>query len=64
MMALRKIVITKQYAKIDGRMIDLFSASAICKVYDALSDANKEKFCSLTASKMADLAFTLMNKTK
>ena len=58
--AIRAIVDQKQYAKIDGCMIDLFSASAVVKVYDALNDANKAKYASLTAPRMAQVAFQIM----
>lgn len=59
--ALREIVERKQYAKIDGAMVDLFSASAIVKVYDALSEANREKFAALPVVTMAKIAFKLLS---
>lgn len=55
--AARKIVERKQYAKIDGIMVDLFSASAIVAVYDALNDKNKEMYLKLSISSMAKVAF-------
>lgn len=58
--ALRRIVKQKQYAKIDGVLVDLFSASAIVKVYDALSAANKKKLASLPVPKMAKISLSLM----
>jgi len=58
--ALRQIVEQKQYAKVDGTMMDLFSASTIVQVYDALSPANKQKFTSMPAGKMGVLAFKLL----
>ncbi len=58
--AIRRVVERKQYAKIDGVMIDLFTASIICQVYDALNPVNKQKFASMPARKMADIAFKLM----
>jgi hypothetical protein len=42
-----------------GTMIDLFTASAIVQVYDALNDANKGKFASLPAGRMGIVAFKL-----
>lgn len=59
--AIRRVVDNKQYAKIDGQMADLFTCSLIVKIYDALNDANKAKFCSLPYSKMAHTAFKLAN---
>ena len=55
--AFRRIVDEGQYAKIDGVMVDLFSASAVIAVYDALNEANRARFASLSAPKMAKLAF-------
>jgi hypothetical protein len=60
--AVRQIVTNSQYAKIDGIMLDLFSASAIIKVYDAINEANQIKYRSLPVYKMADIAFKLMSK--
>lgn len=58
--ACRAIVEAGQYAKIDGFMVDLFSASAIVKVYDAVNDANKAKFSALPIGKMASVAMKLL----
>lgn len=57
--AIRDVVERKQYAKIDGVMVDGFSASAIIQVYDAINDENKEKFRNLSVGKMAEIAFKL-----
>jgi hypothetical protein len=58
--ACRDIVQECQYAKIDGLMVDLFSASAIVKVYDALNATNQNKFRSLPIRKMALVALRLI----
>lgn len=58
--AIRQIVENKQYAKVDGTMIDLFTASAIVQVYDALSPDSRIKFASLTAGRMGLVAFKLI----
>ncbi len=58
--AIRRVVKRHQYAKIDGTMIDGFTAGAIVSVYDALNDANKLKFSSLRAGKMGLVAFKLI----
>ena len=58
--AIRHIVDAGQYAKIDGCMIDLFSASAIIKVYDAISDENKAKYRVKKAPVMANIALKLI----
>lgn len=58
--ACREILTSKQYAKINGHMVDAFSASAIVKVYDAISAANKAKFEALPVARMASIAFKLI----
>jgi len=62
MNAIRTVVHESQFAKIDGVMMDLFTASIICQVYDALSDANKEKFANHPAPAMANIAYKLVGK--
>ena len=65
---LRDIVNKKQNKKIkdpkSGKMmrVDMFSASAIVKVYDAVNKSNKEKFSKLSLPKMVNVAFTVMKK--
>lgn len=58
--AFRRIVAECQYAKIDGCMVDLFSASAVVRVYDALSEENKAKYSAMPAGRMAVLAFKVL----
>jgi len=59
--ACRKIVAACQYAKISGVMMDLFTASTITSVYDALKPENQVKFCAFGdkggPGLMADVAF-------
>lgn len=40
--------------------LDLFSAGAICAVYDALSEANRAKYATMPVYKMAVVAFKLI----
>ena len=62
----RRIVKNQQFEKVKDpvsgkRMaLDMFSASAIAKVYDALSDSNKEKMVKQKLPKMIDIVFKLM----
>lgn len=58
--ACRSIVANGQYEKINGHMVDLFTASAIVKVYDAINETNKAKYSALPVAKMAAIAFKLM----
>ena len=62
----RRIVKNQQFEKIKDPVsgqrlaLDMFSASAIVKVYDALSDSNKEKMVKQKLPKMIDIVFKLM----
>jgi len=57
--AIKQVITEGQYAKIDGCMCDLFSASTVIAIYDALNDENKAKFSSLPWPRMATVAFSL-----
>ena len=65
---LRDIVNKKQNKKIkdpkSGKMmrVDLFSASAVTKVYDAINKSNKDKFGKLSLPKMVNVAFSVIKK--
>jgi hypothetical protein len=56
----RAIVEARSYAEIDGIVIDMQSANAVCTVYDALNEANRVKFCSVPADKMVTIAWKLI----
>ena len=58
--AIRRIVEEHQYAKVDGVMVDGFSASAIVAVHDALNETNRAVFLALPIEKMARVAFRLV----
>lgn len=58
--AVRSIVERQQYAKIDGCMVDLFTASAIVAVYDALNETNRAKYAALPIDRMGIVAFKLV----
>ena len=58
--AIRRIVNDRQYAKIDGTTIDLFTASAILAVFDALNETNQVAFLAMPIPKMAAVAFKLL----
>ena len=55
--ALRAIVNGQGYAKIDGVTVDLFTASAIVKVYDALNEERRARYAKLSVPAMAHLAW-------
>ena len=60
--AIREVVTNKQYAKVDGCMADLFTASIVCQIYEALNDKNKQKFASYSWPVMANIALKLAYK--
>lgn len=58
----KEIVAKKQAMKIDGVMVDMFTASAIAQIYDKVNDANKKKMDGLKITKLADVAMKLMKR--
>jgi hypothetical protein len=67
--ALRQIVTDKSAAKVNGVLVDLFTASAIMQVYDAVNNANKEKMDSMLKTKaglmkIANFAMTKVNEAE
>ena len=50
--------------KIDGVMVDTFTASAISQIYDKVSDANKKKMDKLPITKLTNLAMKMMQKNE
>jgi len=66
---LRKIVDERQHATVSfmvngkrrTRTVDLFSASAVVSVYDALNEANREKLLSMPLDKMIEISIRMVN---
>jgi hypothetical protein len=58
----KEIVDKQQAMKIDGIMVDMFTASAISQIYNKVNDANKAKMDKLKITKLADIAMKLMSK--
>ena len=58
----KDIVAKKQAKKISGVMVDMFTASAICQIYDKVNDANKAKMDKLPIVKLADVAMKMMKR--
>lgn len=60
---LRHIVAEKQTMKLKvaGRIqyVDLFTASMLVQIYDALNEANREKFVALEWPRMIDVGWKL-----
>lgn len=57
---IRQIVAERQAQKVNEVFVDGFSASAIAQVYDALNEANREKFIALPVARAAKVAFSLV----
>jgi hypothetical protein len=60
----KKIASEKQAMKIDGVLVDMFTASAISQIYDKVNDANKKRMENLPITKLANLAFKMMQKNE
>ena len=60
----KEIASKKQAKKIGGVMVDSFTASAISQIYDKVNDANKKKMEKLPITKLANLAFKMMQKNE
>lgn len=59
---MRQIVASKQAAKVEGVAVDLFSASLVVQVYDALSNENKIKYAAMSVERMVETAYRLNDR--
>ena len=59
---LEKIVQDKQHAKIKGKIVDLFTAGMIMKIYNAVNDSNKKRMDALPLEKLVNLAYKMMKR--
>tara|TARA_R100001510_G_C7633228_1_gene191790 strand:- start:546 stop:743 length:198 start_codon:yes stop_codon:yes gene_type:complete len=57
-----KIVEDKQFSKINGVAVDLFTASFIKSVYDNVNDKNKKCMEVMSIANLIGVAQTLMSK--
>lgn len=57
---LRKIVADKQYAEVEGQVVDLFTASAIMACYDAGSERTKKIIATAPLLKVAEVAWKVV----
>lgn len=57
---------TARRIRIDGAKVyvDLFTASAVVQVHDALSDANRERYIRLPWLKMVAMTWAVIERTK
>ena len=56
--ALRRIVDRGQAEKLDGYLMDIFTASMLITVHDALSPANQIKFEKIPLPKLVDFGWS------
>ncbi len=54
---LRAIVDEKAACRMEGLLVDLFTASMLVQVYDALNETNREKFVKLSLRRMVDVGW-------
>lgn len=59
---MKKIVKNKSAMKIDGVMVDLYTASAVTKIYDIVNPANKKKMEKMSPQGLATAAFKILGK--
>jgi prefoldin subunit 5 len=59
---MKKIVKDKQAMKIDGVMVDLYTASAVTQIYDKVNPANKKKMENMSPQGLATAAFKILGK--
>ena len=60
--AMMQIVDRKQAMKVDGVLVDMFTASAITQIYSKVNDANKAKMDKMKATQLANVAMKLLKK--
>ena len=60
--AMMQIVDRKQAMKVDGVLVDMFTASAIKQIYTKVNDANKAKMDKMKATQLANVAMKLLKK--
>ena len=60
--SMMNIVDKKQAMKIDGVMVDMFTASAVTQIYNKVNDANKSKMDKMKATQLANVAMKLLKK--
>ena len=58
----KDIVAKKQAKKIQGVMVDLFTASAISQIYDKVNDSNKAKMDKMKITQLANAAMRIMKR--
>jgi hypothetical protein len=58
---LRHIVEHKQAARVEGLLMDLFTASMLVQIHDALNKTNRAEFLALPLRKMVSVGWKLVS---
>ena len=58
----RKVAEEHQCNRVNGVLLDAFTANVIVQVYDALNERNKARFAVLPIRRMAEVALSLATK--
>ncbi len=61
---MRLIVKECQANRIDGVLVDLFTASCCVQVYDAANEQNREKLRSFRAARLVDVTFKVLDRVR
>jgi hypothetical protein len=62
--AIRRILETKQNAKVNEVLVDAFSASIMIAVFDAVNDLNKTKIMAMPLVRAFDVCAKVYRKAK
>lgn len=58
---MRRIVASRTAAKINECFIDMWSASAVVKVYDAVNEKNKARLLALPVGRVCEIAMQVLS---
>ena len=61
---MREILKNKQFQKINGMIVDSFTASAVVQVYDKVNESNKKKMNSMKLEPLVNLVWKLIGAMK
>lgn len=56
----KRVVNNLQYEEVDDIILDVQTANAILKVYEVLSEKNKEHFINMSITRMSNVAWNIL----
>jgi len=59
---LRQIVRDRQANRVEGKLVDMYTASVIVQVYDAVNEGNKKKMDATKLPQLASICFKLAGR--